>query len=109
MKALTSGNRELISVCTDLQCPLHPINDLAVETLLNRDMHHRRCRRCPEPVLLSRLEPNDISGTDFLYWSAFALNPAISAVTMRVCPKNLLPAILMILHSAKRRPWSCLE
>src|SRR5437016_2398696 len=58
---------------TDL---FHPIDDLAVELFLNRDMCHHRSRRRPMPVLLSGREPHHVTRPNLLNRSAFALGPA---------------------------------
>src|SRR6516165_1589098 len=55
---------------------LHPLDVLAVELFLDRDMAHGRgCRRAV-PVLLAGWKPDDIAGPDFLDRAALALRPA---------------------------------
>src|SRR5437867_8310884 len=53
----------------------HPVHDLAVEVLLNRDVRHRVGRRGPMPMLQSGREPDHIAGTNFLDRTSFALHP----------------------------------
>src|SRR5512135_2691881 len=55
---------------------LQPLHRLAVETLLNRDVRHRRGRRRAVPVLLSRREPDHVAGPDLLDRPAPALRAA---------------------------------
>jgi hypothetical protein len=54
----------------------HPIDDLAVELVLNRNMHHGSSRRSPVPVLLAGREPDHIARADLFDRSAFTLGPA---------------------------------
>src|SRR5262245_55350960 len=54
---------------------LEPFDHLAILRLLNGDMGHGRCRRCPMPVLLAWREPHHVSGTDVLNGTAPALSP----------------------------------
>ena len=42
-------------------------------------MAHGRRSRCAVPVLLARLEPDYVAGTDFLDGAALALHPAATA------------------------------
>jgi len=58
---------------------LHPIDHLAVNALLDRDVSHGRSRACAMPVLLAGREPNEIAGADLLDGSAFSLNPAVAS------------------------------
>ena len=53
----------------------HPVDDLAVELLLNGDMRHRRRRRGAVPMLLAGREPDHVAGPDFLDRAAPALHP----------------------------------
>src|SRR3954469_16971725 len=53
-----------------------PVDGLAVEAFLDRDVAHRRRCRSAVPVLLARREPDDVARTDFLDLSAFTLHPA---------------------------------
>src|SRR5579863_780412 len=55
---------------------LHPIDILAVELFLNRDMAHGRGHARAVPVLFAWRKPHDIAGTNFLDWAALALRPA---------------------------------
>ena len=55
---------------------LQPIHDLAVESLLNRDMSHGRGRCCSMPMFLAGCKPNHISGMDFLNRTACPLGPS---------------------------------
>ncbi len=52
----------------------HPVHDLAVEGLLNRNVRHG-CGRCSTmPMLLAWLKPSHIARTNFFNRAAFALN-----------------------------------
>jgi len=53
---------------------LQPVHGLAVELFLNGDVRHRRGRRGTVPVLLAGRYPDYVAWTDFLNWSALALN-----------------------------------
>ena len=55
---------------------LHPLDDLAVQRFLNRDVSYRGRRRRAVPVLLARWKPDDIAGLYFLNRPALALRPA---------------------------------
>src|SRR5712691_10782963 len=55
---------------------LHPIDHLAVNALLDRDVSHGRSGCGSMPMLLARREPHDIAGPDLLDRSTFALSPA---------------------------------
>ena len=55
---------------------LQPIDDLAVELLLDGDMRHGRGRRGTVPVLLARREPDHVAGMDLLDRAALPLDPA---------------------------------
>src|SRR5437870_1476289 len=55
---------------------LHPLHDLAVEIFLDRDVSHRRRRRCSMPMLLAWRAHDDVNRTNFLDGSAPALHPA---------------------------------
>src|SRR4051794_1744084 len=55
---------------------LHPVNDLAVELLLDGDVCHARGRRGSVPVLFAGRKPDHIAGTNLLDRAAFALRPA---------------------------------
>ncbi len=52
-----------------------PVPDFAIQRLLNGDMRHRDGRACAMPMLLSRRNPNDIAGPDFLDRTSPALHP----------------------------------
>src|SRR6266550_3970614 len=54
----------------------HPLNDFAVERLLNRDVRHRRCRRGAVPMSLVRRAPDHVARTQLNFWLALALYPA---------------------------------
>src|SRR2546423_2464492 len=54
----------------------HPLNRFSVERFLNRDVLHRIRRRRAVPMLFSRLEPDDIAGTDLFDRSTLALHPS---------------------------------
>src|ERR687898_2500864 len=53
----------------------HPVDDLAVERLLNGDMRHRRRGRCAMPMLLIRRKPDHITWVDFLDRATPSLHP----------------------------------
>src|SRR5438552_18205565 len=53
-----------------------PIYSLPVQRPLNGNVLHRRRRRRAVPMLLTRLEPDHIAGTDLLDRPAIALHPA---------------------------------
>ena len=53
-----------------------PLNDLAVELLLNSNVGHARCGRSAVPMLFAGREPDDITGPDLLDRATFALSPA---------------------------------
>src|SRR5436305_147155 len=55
---------------------LQPVDDLAVERLLDGDVSHGRTRRGPVPVLLARREPDHVAGMDLLDRAALPLDPA---------------------------------
>src|SRR3954452_17278105 len=52
---------------------LEPLDRLAVEGFLDRQMRHRRGRRGAMPVLFPRGKPDGVAGTDLLDRSALAL------------------------------------
>src|ERR687897_2999470 len=54
----------------------HPVDDLAVQRLLNGDMRHRGRGRCAMPVLLTRRKPDHIPWVDFLDRAAPSLHPS---------------------------------
>src|SRR5437867_13438578 len=53
-----------------------PIDKLAVELFLNRDVRHGCSRRSPMPVLLAGWDPHHVTGPNLLDRSAFTLDPA---------------------------------
>src|SRR5438128_8675317 len=55
---------------------LHPVDRFPVERLLNGDVRHSSNRRRAVPMLLTRLEPHHISGTNLFDRPAIALHPA---------------------------------
>ena len=55
---------------------LHPLDDLAVELFLNRDMGHGRSRRGTMPVLFLGRAPHHVARSYCHFWTAFALHPA---------------------------------
>src|SRR5882762_10117829 len=65
--------RPLVLLVGDL---VHPVDNPAVELFLDRDMRHRRGRRCAMPMLFARRAPDDIAGTDNLDRPAPALHEA---------------------------------
>ncbi len=57
----------------------HPVDSLAIELLLNGNVRQGSGRRSPMPVLLTRREPNHITGPDLLDWAAPPLHAATSS------------------------------
>ena len=57
----------------------HPIDDLPIFFLLNRDVSHARRRRGAMPVLLAGRNPHDIPGADLLDRPVPALNPSTAS------------------------------
>jgi len=55
---------------------LQPIDSVAIKLLLDGDVRHSGSWRGSMPVLLSRLEPDNIAGPNLLDRAAFALRPA---------------------------------
>src|ERR1700721_3687432 len=58
---------------------LQPFNRLAVQPLLNSNVRHRRLRRCPMPMFLSRLKPDHIAGVDLFNRTIPTLHPSTPA------------------------------
>lgn len=52
-----------VLLCRDV---LQPVHRLPIELLLNRDVRHRRGRRCAMPVLFAGWEPNDVARANLL-------------------------------------------
>src|SRR5947208_11470210 len=65
--------RPLVLLVGDL---LHPVDNLAVELLLDGDMRHGRGGRCAMPMLFARRAPDHIAGPDDLDRAAPALHEA---------------------------------
>jgi len=57
---------------------LHPLDDLAIERFLNRDVCHRGRRRRAVPMLLVRRKPDHIARPNFLNRAAPTLRPSKS-------------------------------
>ena len=55
---------------------LQPINDLAVELLLDSNVRHTSSRRGSVPVFFTGWKPDHIARTNLLDGAAFALRPA---------------------------------
>src|SRR6185312_16682415 len=55
---------------------LHPIDTLAIERLLDRDVRQRRGWCCAMPVLEARREPHDVAWPHLFDRPAIALHPA---------------------------------
>src|SRR6476469_580662 len=74
--ALRLARRNAILLVGDL---LHPLDDLAVERFLNRDVSH--CRRgCGAvPVLFVRRKPHHVAGPDLLDWPTRTLRETAAA------------------------------
>src|SRR5262245_60625531 len=71
---------------------LQPLDGLAIEPFLNRDMRHRGRRRRTVPVFFSRREPDDVAGTDVFDRAAPALRaPAPSGDDQRLTERMGVP------------------
>src|ERR1700722_14770058 len=68
---------------------LHPIHRLAVQPFLNGDVRHGRRRRSPVPVLLSRREPDPISGVNLLDRAALPLHPSAAGRHNKRLPEGM--------------------
>ena len=66
----------LVLLVADL---FQPVRGLAVEPFLNGDVRHRGGWRCAVPVLLTRREPDHVTGPDFLDRPAPALRAAAAS------------------------------
>src|SRR5471030_3099790 len=55
---------------------LHPVDRLALQPLLDRDVSHGRRWLGSVPVFLARRKPHDVPGMDLLDRPAVTLNPA---------------------------------
>src|ERR1019366_3120323 len=69
---------------------LHPLDELAVKSLLDGDVRHCRCRCGAMPVLVVRWAPDHVARADFDDRLALALRPTASggddqSLTQRVC------------------------
>lgn len=53
---------------------LHPLDDLAIEAFLDREMRHPRGRRSTMPVPLARRKPDDVAQSDFFNGTTRALH-----------------------------------
>jgi len=67
----------------------HPVDNFPVESLLNRDVRHRHSRACAVPMLLSRLEPDDIAGPDFFDQAGPSLDQANTGCNEQRLPKRM--------------------
>src|SRR6267154_1037369 len=67
----------------------HPVDNLAVELFLNRDVRHGRGWGSSMPVLLAGREPDHITGPDILDGSAFALRPAAARSDDKRLPQRM--------------------
>src|SRR5436853_2465945 len=76
----------------------HPVNDLAVQRLLNGDVSHGCCRRSAMPVLQSWREPHHVPRTDLLNRAALALSP-----TATTCDNECLPKRMRVPRGARAR------
>ena len=56
-----------------------PLDDLAVERLLNCDVAHAGCRRRPVPMFFAGRAHDDIAGADFRLRTAPTLHPAAAS------------------------------
>src|SRR3954469_21160091 len=71
---------------------LEPLDHLAVERLLNRDVRHRRRRRGAMPVLLVWLDRDDVSGANLLKGAAPPLmEPATRGHDQRLAERMRMP------------------
>src|SRR3974390_1605861 len=55
---------------------LHPVDHLAILSLLDSNVSHGRDRSGAVPVLFIGCEPDHITGVNLFYWTAFVLCPA---------------------------------
>src|SRR4051794_3825810 len=71
---------------------LHPVDDLAVQCFLNRDVRHRSGRRDAVPVLLTWWTPDHISRPDYSHRAAPALHePAARRDNERLAERVRMP------------------
>src|SRR5206468_3839301 len=78
----------------------HPVDGLPVESFLNGDMRHGRLGRGAMPMLLTRREPDHVTGSDLLDRPA----PALGASTARRHDEGLAEWVRV-----PRRPGARLE
>src|SRR5258708_34585223 len=71
-----SSFRVSISAVLVIADLFHPLDVLAIELLLHRDVRQCRCRRCPMPVLLAWREPHHVAWLDHLNGAAPSPPPA---------------------------------
>src|SRR3989454_7829925 len=76
----------------------HPVHNLPVECLLNREVRHGSCWRSAVPMLQSWRKPNHITGPDFFDRTALALYPAHAG-----CDNQRLAQRMRVPCGA--RPW----
>jgi len=67
----------------------HPVDDFPVESLLNGDVGHRHSQACAVPMLLSRLEPDDIARPDLFDRAAPSLDKANTGCNEQRLPKRM--------------------
>src|SRR5215208_6007602 len=56
-RPLASGGASFVLLCGDV---FQPVHRLAIELFLNRNVRHRRGRRCAMPVFLTGRKPDDV-------------------------------------------------
>ena len=68
---------------------LHPVNDLAVESLRDSDVRHGRGGGGSMPMFFARREPDDIAGMDCLDRAAFALHASAASSHDQRLPQRM--------------------
>ena len=73
MQAALKSRLPLVVFGSDV---LHPVHGLAIELFLNGDVRHSRGRCGAVPMLLTWMEPDDVPGSNDLFWAILALRPS---------------------------------
>src|ERR1044072_6802409 len=68
---------------------LHPLDMLASERFLHRDVNHAGIRACAVPVFLVRRNPDGIAGLDLADWAAFRLHAPDAGDDMQRLPARM--------------------
>src|SRR5262245_29552269 len=94
---------------------LHPIDDLAIQRLLNGDVCHCCCGRSSMPMLFAGRKPDHITRPDFVDWTAPNLdqsNPRRNdqCLTKRMCmPCGAGSRLKRDARATDTRWFGCLE